>query len=121
MTPAWNDQNLHELAGHIRSALFFAHIRAAIGSAVQETNCHPFRHGRWLFMHNGFIGEFDKVKRDLVLAVDPSLYPEIEGSSDTEVFFFLALTFGLEDDPPAAVAAAVGLIEDVGRKHGVEH
>ena len=67
--PAWNDQNLRELAGHIRSALFFAHIRAAIGSAVQQTNCHPFRHDRWLFMHNGFIDGFAKIKRDLVLDI----------------------------------------------------
>src|SRR4051794_16984846 len=119
--PAWNDRNLRDVSGHIRSPLVFAHIRAAIGSVVQETNCHPFRHGQWLFMHNGFIGDFHMVKRDLVLAVDPSLYPSIEGSSDTEVFFHLALTFGLEDDPPAAVEAAVGLIEEVGRKHGVEH
>jgi predicted glutamine amidotransferase len=119
--PAWNDRNLRELARHIESPLVFAHIRAAIGSAVHQQNCHPFRYGRWLFMHNGFIGEFQKVKRDLVLAVDPSLYPSIEGSSDTELFFFLALTFGLEDDPPAAVEGAVGLIEEVGRKHGVEH
>jgi glutamine amidotransferase len=72
-------------------------------------------------MHNGVIREFHEVKRDLILAIDPSLYPMIEGSSDTEVFFFLALTLGLEDDPPAAVAAAVGLIEEVGRAHGVEH
>jgi glutamine amidotransferase len=72
-------------------------------------------------MHNGFIGDFARVKRDLVLAVDPSLYSSMEGSADTETFFFLALTFGLEDDPPAAVEAAVGLIEEVGRKHGVEH
>ncbi|MGZ4256815.1 MAG: class II glutamine amidotransferase [Gaiellaceae bacterium] len=119
--PAWNDRNLRNLAAHIRSPLVFAHIRAAIGSAVQETNCHPFRYRKWLFMHNGFIGDFAKVKRDLVLAVDPSLYPSIEGSSDTEVLFYLALTFGLEDDPPAALAAAVGLVEDVGQKHGVEH
>ncbi|MGZ4281449.1 MAG: class II glutamine amidotransferase [Gaiellaceae bacterium] len=119
--PAWNDRNLRNLAAHIRSPLVFAHIRAAIGSAVQETNCHPFRYGKWLFMHNGFIGDFAKVKRDLVLAVDPSLYPSIEGSSDTEVLFYLALTFGLENDPPAALAAAVGLVEDVGQKHGVEH
>jgi predicted glutamine amidotransferase len=118
--PAWNDRNLRDLSAHIRSPLVFAHIRAAIGSVVQETNCHPFKHGRWLFMHNGFIGDFQKVKRDLVLAVDPSLYASIEGSSDTEVFFHLALTFGLEDDPPAAVSAAVGLIEEVGQKHGVE-
>jgi glutamine amidotransferase len=72
-------------------------------------------------MHNGLIREFHEVKRDLVLAVDPSLYPSIEGSTDSEVFFFLALTLGLEDDPPAAVARAVGLIEEVGERHGVEH
>jgi len=119
--PAWNDRNLRELARHIETPLLFAHIRAAIGSAVQQGNCHPFRYGRWLFMHNGFIGDFQKVKRELVLAIDPSLYPSIEGSADTEVFFFLALTLGLEDDPPAAVAEAVGLIEEVGRKHGVEN
>ena len=97
--PAWNDQNLRELAGHISSHLFFAHIRAAIGSAVQQTNCHPFRHGRWLFMHNGFIDGFAAIKRDLVLAVDESLFPEIKGQTDTEVLFYLALTFGLADDP----------------------
>ena len=73
--PAWNDQNLHELADHISSPLFFTHIRAAIGSAVQQTNCHPFRHENWLFMHNGYINEFATIKRDLVLAIDPSLYP----------------------------------------------
>ena len=72
-------------------------------------------------MHNGLIRDFHEVKRDLVLEVDPSLYPAIEGSTDSEVFFFLALTLGLEDDPPAAVEHAVGLIESVGRRHGVEH
>ena len=102
--PAWNDRNLRELAGHITSPLVFAHIRASTGSPVQQTNCHPFRHGRWLFMHNGFLDGFHEVKRDLALAVDPALYPEIEGTTDTELMFYLALTFGLEDDPPEAVA-----------------
>jgi predicted glutamine amidotransferase len=119
--PAWNDQNLRELAGHISSPLFFTHIRAAIGSAVQQTNCHPFRHDNWLFMHNGYINEFGKIKRDLVLAVDPSLFPEIKGQADTEVLFYLALTFGLQDDPPAAVEQAIGLVEAVAESHGVAH
>ncbi len=119
--PAWNDRNLQELAGQISSPRVFAHIRASTGSPVQQTNCHPFRHGRWLWMHNGLIRDFHEVKRDLVLAVDPSLYPAIEGSTDSEAFFFLALTLGLEDDPPAAVELAVGLIESIGRRHGVEH
>jgi len=119
--PAWNDQSLHELAGHVSSHLFFAHIRAAIGSPVQQSNCHPFRHGRWLWMHNGFIGGFAAVKRDLVLAVDESLFPEIKGGTDTEVLFYLALSYGLEDDPPGAVARAIGFVEARGRERGIEH
>ena len=119
--PAWNDQNLRELAGHVTSGLFFAHIRAAIGSAVQQTNCHPFRHGRWLFMHNGFVAALATVKRDLVLAVDESLYPEIKGQADTELLFYLALTFGLEDDPPEAIARTLGLVESVGHRRRVEY
>ena len=119
--PAWNDRNLRELSGHIVSPLVFAHIRASSGSAIQQTNCHPFRYGRWLWMHNGVLREFQTVKRDLVLAVDPSLYPGIEGSTDSEVFFYLALTLGLEDDPPRAVADAVGLIEEIGLRHGVDN
>lgn len=118
--PAWNDRNLRDLAAHVESPIVFAHIRASSGSPIQQTNCHPFRHGRWLWMHNGLIREFHQVKRDLTLAVDPDLYPSIEGSTDSELFFYLALTLGLEDDPPGAVARAVGLIEETGRKHGVE-
>jgi predicted glutamine amidotransferase len=119
--PAWNDQNLRELAGHISSPLFFTHIRAAIGSPVQQTNCHPFRHGSWLFMHNGYLNEFATIKRDVVLAIDPSLYPHIQGGADTEFLFFLALTLGLTDDPPAAIEAAIGLIEEIAARHGVPH
>jgi predicted glutamine amidotransferase len=118
--PAWNDRNLRELAGHIKASIVFAHIRASTGSPVQQTNCHPFRHGRWLWMHNGLINDFHIVKRDLVLAIDPEFYPEIEGTTDSETLFHLALTFGLAEDPPAAVQRAIGLVETVGRRHGVE-
>jgi glutamine amidotransferase len=86
---------------------------------VQQTNCHPFRHGRWLFMHNGYVNQIATVRRDLMLAVDPSLFAAIEGHTDTELLFFLALTFGLEDDPPGAVARAIGLVEEVAERHGV--
>ena len=119
--PAWNDRNLRELSALASSRRVFAHIRASTGSAVQQTNCHPFRHERWLFMHNGLLVGFPEAKRDLAMAVDPALFPEIEGSTDSEILFFLALTFGLVDDPPTAVARAVGLVEATGRRHGVEH
>ena len=119
--PAWNDRNLRELSQQISSRLLFAHIRASSGGAIQQTNCHPFRHENWLWMHNGLIHEFGTLKRDLVLQIDPNLYPTIEGSTDSEVFFHLALTFGLTEDAPSAVARAVGAVEAAGREHEVPH
>ncbi|MFJ3635503.1 class II glutamine amidotransferase [Streptomyces sp. NPDC090112] len=118
--PAWNNRNLRELADHVTSPLFFAHIRASTGTAVQQTNCHPFRHGRWMWMHNGAVAGFHAMRRDLAMLVDPVLYPEIEGTTDSETMFYLALTYGLETDPPGAVARMVGTVERVGREHGVE-
>ncbi|MFE5804571.1 class II glutamine amidotransferase [Streptomyces sp. NPDC056491] len=119
--PAWNNRNLREIADHVRSPLFFAHIRASTGTAVQQTNCHPFRHGRWMFMHNGSIAEFHRMRRDLTLLIDPELYPYVEGTTDSEVMFHLALTLGLEEDPPGAVARMAGVVERVGHEHGVEY
>jgi len=120
MLPAWGDGNLRELASHIESPLFFSHVRAAIGSPVQESNCHPFRHGRWLLVHNGFIDGFHLIRRDLMLAIAPERFADVIGSTDTEVLFHLALTFGLEDDPVAGLERAVGLVEEAGRAHGVD-
>ncbi len=120
VNPAWNDLNLRELADHVESPLFIAHIRAAVGSPVQQTNCHPFRHGRWLFVHNGLIQDFHTVRRDLLLEVDPSLFLGIAGSTDSELLFHLALTFGLEKDPLGAMERAVAYVESKAREHGVE-
>ena len=119
VAPAWADANLRELASHIESPLFFAHVRAAIGSPVQQTNCHPFRHGQWLFVHNGYLGGFHAVRRDLMLAIDPELFAEVQGSTDTEVVFYLALTLGLEEDPISALERTVGLIEATAERHDV--
>lgn len=121
VTPAWSDQNLRDLAAHIASPLFLAHIRATTGTPVQQTNCHPFKHGRWLFVHNGAINGFHALRRELLLAVDPALFDGIMGSTDSEVLFYLALTFGFEEDPLGGVERAVGFIEAVGRSHGVEY
>jgi predicted glutamine amidotransferase len=121
VNPAWNDFNMRELADHIETPLFLAHIRAAIGSPVQQTNCHPFRRDRWMFVHNGLIAGFHELRRDLLLAVDPSLFNDITGSTDSELLFHLALTFGLEHDPPAAMEQAVGFVESQARERGVEN
>jgi predicted glutamine amidotransferase len=120
VSPAWSDANLRDLAAHVESPLFIAHIRATTGTAVQQTNCHPFRHGNWLFAHNGMIADFPRLRRDLLMAVEPSLFNGVTGSTDSEALFYLALTFGLEEDPIGAMERAVGHVEAVGRSHGIE-
>jgi predicted glutamine amidotransferase len=120
VAPAWGDANLRHLAAHVESALFLAHVRATSGTAIQETNCHPFRHGRWLFVHNGVVGDFRELRRDLMLAIDPALFADVQGSTDSEVLFHLALTFGLEDDPISALGQTIGLVEQTARRHGLE-
>mgnify|MGYP001345721799 CR=1 FL=1 len=118
--PAWNDFNLRDLASQIESRLFLAHIRATSAATVQETNCHPFRHGKWLFVHNGEIFEIEKVRRELLFRVAPELFNCIEGSTDSELLFHLALTLGLEMDPIGALERMAGLVERIGREAGVE-
>src|SRR4051794_19700457 len=119
VSPAWSDSNVRELAAHVESPLFLTHVRAAIGSPVELTNCHPFRHDRWLFVHNGFVDGFKDMRRELMLAIDPELFPYVQGTTDTEVLFHLALSYGLEDDPIAALEHTVGVVETVARAHGV--
>jgi predicted glutamine amidotransferase len=119
VSPAWADANLRELAAHVEAPLFLAHIRAAIGSPVQQTNCHPFRYGDWLFVHNGFIAGFDLLRRDLMLAVEPELFASVQGSTDTEVVFYMALTHGLDSDPVGALERTVGAIEEAARRRWI--
>jgi glutamine amidotransferase len=117
--PAWNDPNLEDLTRHVRSGLFLAHVRATTGTEIQRSNCHPFRHERWLCMHNGLIANFDLLKRDLVMAVAPELFSCIQGTTDSEILFFLALSLGLNEDPIGAVERTVGLVEHIAQRHGV--
>jgi len=117
--PAWNDSNLQDLAAQIESPLFLAHVRSATVPPVQQSNCHPFRHGHWLFMHNGSIRRYSELRRDLLLAVAPGLFPSIGGNTDSELMFYLALTFGLEVDPSAGVERMVDFIETEAKRKGI--
>ena len=119
ITPAWGDENLLDLATEIRSPLFLAHVRAGTGTPVQQSNCHPFRYQNWLFVHNGYVADYDRLRRDLLLAVHPDLFLNIHGSTDSEVLFHLALTFGLTRDPIAGLARMAGFVEATAAAAGV--
>lgn len=119
--PAWNDMNLQALAAQIESSMFLAHVRATTGSPVQRTNCHPFNHRNWLFVHNGLINNYDQLHRDLAFAIPPELFPLIHGTTDSELMFLLALGFGMEGDVHVGLARMAGLVEHIAEQHGVEN
>lgn len=92
--PAWNDRNLSYLSKKTRAKLFFAHIRSASTGGISQFNCHPFIYKNWLFMHNGWIPYFGKIKRQIHNLLDDDIYNWIKGSTDSELIFglFLQLT-----------------------------
>lgn len=108
--PAWSDENLKHLVHQIRSPLFFAHVRAATGTATTRANCHPFAHGRFLFMHNGQIGGYSRVRRRLEQRLPDELFPKRAGTTDSELIFLLAVAAGLETDPVGAMAQVLEMV-----------
>jgi predicted glutamine amidotransferase len=114
--PAWSDENLLSLAHQIRSPLFFAHVRASTGTATTRANCHPFSHGPWLFMHNGQVGGYDRIRRRIDMAIPDDLFSHRAGTTDSEAIFLLMLMHGLDADPMGAVTKTLALVEhEMGR------
>ncbi|MEO0637031.1 MAG: class II glutamine amidotransferase [Pseudomonadota bacterium] len=105
--PAWADENLKNLAAHIRARSFFAHVRASTGTSTSRHNCHPFSWGRWLFMHNGQIGDYERLRRSLEGELTDACYDARCGTSDSELLFLLAVGLGLVEDPLKALRAAL--------------
>ncbi|EWC48171.1 putative glutamine amidotransferase DUG3 [Drechslerella stenobrocha 248] len=90
-TPAWNCNNLTRLAEKTTSSLVFAHVRATTTGQLSESNCHPFKYNSIMFMHNGNIACFPKIKRNIVLDIDERFFLTVEGSTDSEWAFALFL------------------------------
>jgi predicted glutamine amidotransferase len=103
--PAWSDENLRYLCRHLQSHLYFAHVRAATGTPITRQNCHPFACGKWMFMHNGFIGSWSRLRRQVEGLIPDELYPARIGTTDSEAVFLAILGAGMDD--PVASAEAV--------------
>ena len=107
--PAWSDDNLLALSQTLKSRLFFAHVRAATAGGIGRQNCHPFRHGRYLFMHNGQVGGYGQLRRALESRLPDAFYAERRGATDSELLFLLALH---RADQGLPVAQAMTLVLD---------
>jgi predicted glutamine amidotransferase len=119
--PAWSDENLLSIARQVRSHLFFAHVRAATGTASTRANCHPFAHGRHMFMHNGQIGGYLAIKRKLESLIPDALYHARAGNTDSEALFLLVLAYLQQGMAPQlaftqALGDALRLSEEAGQR-----
>jgi len=110
--PAWSDENLRYLCRHLTSHLFFAHVRAATGTPITRPNCHPFACAKWLFMHNGFIGNWARLRRQVEALIPDTLYPARVGTTDSEAIFLAIMGAGM-DDPVAATEATLARLADL--------
>lgn len=117
--PAWSDENLRSLTAQVRSRSFFAHVRAATGTATARANCHPFVHGRHMFMHNGQIGGWRQIRRQVEALIPDALYEHRAGTTDSEAIFLAAIALGLEGDPAGAMLETLARVKSVMRRLGV--
>lgn len=126
VTPAWNNFNLLELAKVVKSHVILAHVRAASKHGGQsEANCHPFRWGRYAFMHNGDIGDFAKLRRPLLQTLSDPAFAVIQGNTDSEHLFALVVDELMkgQDDGLDGMARAMGnavqRVVALGRDYGI--
>jgi glutamine amidotransferase len=118
--PAWSDENLQHLCRHIHSHLFFAHVRASTGTPTTRPNCHPFSHGRWMFMHNGQIGDWKLIRRRVEALIPDSVYSARGGTTDSEAVFLAILGSGADDDPIGATERTLATITDMVHESGTK-
>jgi len=117
--PAWADQNLLSLCRQISSRLFFAHVRASTGTFTSRANCHPFSFDNWMFMHNGQIAEYEKVRRDIENLIPDEYYLGREGTTDSEALFLALYHFGLNSDPINAVSKLCNKVNQLMAAKGI--
>ena len=117
--PAWSDENLRSLCYQMSSSLFMAHVRASTGTATMRGNCHPFRHENCLFMHNGQIGEYMKIRRELESLLDDKLYNSRFGSTDSEIIFLYLLQLGAMEDFHGALEQMITNVTAIMSKAGI--
>ena len=129
-TPAWSNHNLREVARVTQTHCLLAHVRAASpGAAVTDLNCHPFANGRITFMHNGDLGGFTTLRRQLLAGLSDAAFSSIKGSTDSEHIFAILLDHLWAQKQPAdptealaqALEATIASVEELQKTHAPHH
>jgi glutamine amidotransferase len=102
---ASDDERFHDLAIGTRGQLLVAHVRKKTVGPTSISNTHPFRRGKWIFAHNGTIEHTEHLRA----RTSAARLREIEGETDSEVFFAFLLSV-LDAAPEAEHDAAIASV-----------
>ena len=126
--PAWRSAALRQLGGSTSSTCILAHVRAAgAGAPVAPENCHPFTWRRLAFMHNGLVGDFDRLRAPLRSALSPEARRRVRGATDSEHVFALFTDHWAATESAAplkrmavALRQTIATLETLRLAHGIE-
>lgn len=93
LTAAIDCQVFQKVSAMVSSYTVLAHLRKATVGQLDLVNTHPFQLGHWTFAHNGNCKNFSKVRDQILQKIDLNLRRYILGETDSELIFFLILTF----------------------------
>jgi glutamine amidotransferase len=92
MESAFTDERFRRVSSFLTSHAVIAHVRKATVGELSEQNTHPFSWNGWTFCHNGTIFGFDEIQDRMRERIHPRFLAEIEGTTDSETFFYLVLS-----------------------------
>ena len=103
LEPAHADASFEDAFEAAQSQAVIAHVRKASVGGITLENTHPFEHGRWVFVHNGTLPDWERAQPLVEAQLDPALRRGLRGETDSERCFALFLTrLRLRCDPDAA-------------------
>ena len=107
--PIWADETFPDLARVIRAPAFLAAVwSATAGMAPGAAAAAPFRHGRWLFSHNGALGCWPASGGRLAAGLPPERLVRLEAPTDAALLWALTIDrLEAGADPGEALADVV--------------
>ncbi len=121
--PAWKSAEWEQVTSHIRSGCWFGHVRAATpGMQASCEDAHPFSRRGILWMHNGLVADFKRMRERMLRHMDEAEREAIRGNTDSEACFalFLSLLPRYNGNPVRTMRALLDLIAQWQRDLAVE-
>ena len=89
--PAFEDEQFIAQAKQIQTDFLFAHVRRKSQGKVSLENTHPFIYQNWVFMHNGNIPDFRRIRMELEKSLEQEAI-QTSGGTDSEFLFYYFLS-----------------------------